>query len=312
MRLLMIHVEKLQKNYRDVQALKGVSFDVAKGEVVGLLGPNGAGKSTTMRIIVGFLEASCGHVTVDGLQVSRDNLETRRLIGYLPESAPLYTDLEVTAYLEYIARLRELEDSAINSRVREMVEVCGLGEVVGRPIAQLSKGYRQRVGLAQAMIHKPPLLILDEPTSGLDPNQIVEIRKLIKEIGKERTVILSTHILQEVEASCSRALIINRGELVAQGSIADLMNKGGGSAYYVAARATRNILDAALSKVSGISNIEWLSNANDERQRAKLRSENGRDYSEDIFQSAVANNLTLSELRRDAASLEEVFRELTQ
>ena len=195
----MIHVEHLHKHFGNVHAVDDISFEVVRGEVVGLLGPNGAGKTTTMRIITGYLVADGGQVKVDGVPVAENNITTRQVIGYLPENAPLYLDLEVTEYLEYVARLRRIPVSDIQKRIREMVDTCGLSEVLGRPIGELSKGFRQRVGLAAAMIHKPPILILDEPTSGLDPNQIIEIRNLIREIGKERTVILSTHIMQEVK-----------------------------------------------------------------------------------------------------------------
>ena len=191
----MIHVEHLHKRFGPVHALDGVSFDIARGEVVGLLGPNGAGKTTAMRIITGFLPADEGTVTIDGIPVAEGTVESQKLIGYLPENAPLYADLEVTEFLDYIARLRKLPREKRRESIREMVDICGLSEVLGRPIGQLSKGFRQRVGLAAALIHHPPILILDEPTSGLDPNQILEIRRLIKEIGRERAVILCTHIL---------------------------------------------------------------------------------------------------------------------
>lgn len=273
----MIHVEGLFKSFGSTQAVAGIFFHVTKGEVVGFLGPNGAGKTTTMRIMTGFLSADSGRVEIDGLSVTTDAIETRRRIGYLPENAPLYTDLEVTDYLSYMATLRNVPKDQFARRLREVIDIAGLGNVVGRPIGQLSKGYRQRVGLAQALIHDPPILILDEPTSGLDPNQIVEIRKLIQDLGKERTVILSTHILQEVEATCTRALIINRGRLVAQGSIDELLQRGSTNGLYtVSIHGEKDRLEAAIQKLDDVAGV------------------------------------TLSELRRETASLEDVFRELTQ
>lgn len=308
----MIHVEHLKKSFGSVQAVDGVSFDVARGEVVGLLGPNGAGKTTTMRIVTGYLTSDAGSVAVDGIAVNEKPIETRRRIGYLPENAPLYTDLEVTEYLGYIARLRQIEKGERPHRIREMVETCGLASVLGRPVGELSKGYRQRVGLAAAMIHHPPILILDEPTSGLDPNQIVEIRGLIKEIGRKRTVILSTHILQEVEATCSRALIISSGRLVGQGTIGELLRRGGSRANYkVAIKAPRNDIELKLLKLGGLQVSEWLSSKTDVRQRFALVGD-GADRSEDIFRWAVDSGFALTELVRETASLEDVFRELTQ
>jgi len=309
----MIHVEHLHKNFGPVHAVDDVSFDVMRGEVVGLLGPNGAGKTTTMRILTGFLNADKGQATIDGIAVNDEHLRTRSLIGYLPENAPVYVDLEVTEYLTYIAKLRSIPGKEILPRVKEMVDTCGLGQVLGRTIGQLSKGYKQRVGLAAAMIHKPPVLILDEPTSGLDPNQIVEIRNLIKEIGRKRTVILSTHILQEVEATCSRALIISGGKLVGQGTIEELLHRGASRiTYTIAARAPRARVEYDIAKLRDMKIGEWLSEPNDATQRCLLTSENAADRSEDIFRWAVDSGLVLSELKKEAASLEEVFRELTQ
>ncbi len=309
----MIHVEHLHKHFGPVQAVSDVSFDVAKGEVVGLLGPNGAGKTTTMRVITGFLRSSAGLVTVDGIPVSPEEIRTRRLIGYLPENAPLPTDLEVTGFLDYIAHLRGIATTAIPGAIDEMIDTCGLATVVGRPIGQLSKGYRQRVGLAAALLHRPPILILDEPTSGLDPNQITEIRTLIRAIGQERTVVLSTHILQEVEATCSRALIISSGKLVGHGTLSELMRASGGHARYtVALRAAREVIRTALEALPHLEIAEWLSGPTDERQRFTLAGQDPEDRSEEIFGWAVAQNLTLAELTHETASLEEVFRELTQ
>lgn len=307
----MIHVEHLHKSFGPVHAVAGVSFDVAKGEVVGLLGPNGAGKTTTMRIITGYLPADSGVVSLGGLPVEWGKGDTKKLIGYLPEDTPLYPDLEVIEFLTYIAKLRSVPASEMRSRLAEMVEVCGLGEVVGRPVGQLSKGYRQRVGLAQAMLHHPPILILDEPTSGLDPNQIADIRNLIRDIGRERTVILSTHILQEVEATCSRALIISNGALVGHGTLDELSRTSRGDAVYTAViRASKDAVEEVSSQLEGLEVRNLFKEG--ERVRAVFQGTADDDRSEDIFAWTVKNGWKLSELRRETASLEEVFRELTR
>ncbi len=309
----MIVVEHIKKHFGHVWALDGISFEIARGEVVGLLGPNGAGKTTTMRIVTGFLAPDSGCAAIAGIKVGEDAIEARRRIGYLPENAPLYTDLEVIEHLDYVGRLRGMAGAERARRISEVVETCGLSQVSGRSVGHLSKGFRQRVGLAAAMLHRPEILILDEPTSGLDPNQIAEIRSLIREIGRERTVVLSTHIMQEVEATCSRAIIINAGRIVGQGTIEELMSSPAGrSQYTIAARASRERIADELAKLSGISFREWLSSPRDEKQRLSLDSEDGKDRSEEIFRWAADNGITLSELARSGASLETVFRELTQ
>jgi len=307
----MIHVEHLNKSFGSVRAVAGVSFDIAKGEVVGLLGPNGAGKTTTMRIIAGYLPADGGVVTVNGVPVSNGKQDVRKFIGYLPEHTPLYADLEVTEFLIYIAKLRGVERRDVKKRIHEMIDTCGLGHVVSRSVGKLSRGYRQRVGLAAAMIHRPPILILDEPTSGLDPNQISEIRNLIREIGRERTVVLSTHILQEVEATCSRALIISGGSLVGHGTLDELAHHARGDVIYTAVvRAARNDVVSELSNLAGLE----MRNSFDDGDRTKLvlQGTPGCDRSEDIFNWVVANKWSLTELKRETASLEDVFKELTQ
>lgn len=307
----MIHVEHLHKSFGNVHAVAGISFDVAKGEVVGLLGPNGAGKTTAMRIITSYLEADSGTVKVAGLPVDSYPEKTKELIGYLPENSPLYPDMEVIGFLEYAAKLRGVQKNSLGDRIARMVEVCGLSKVVGRSIGELSRGYCQRVGLAGAMIHEPPVLILDEPTSGLDPNQIVEIRNLIKEIGRERTVILSTHILQEVEATCSRSLIINNGTLVGHGTLDELaMHAKGESVYITLVRGTKEEIEKSVSDLDGLEPI----NIFEEGELVRIMLRGGREInrSEDIFSWVVKNNWILSELRREVTSLEDVFRELTK
>lgn len=308
----MIKVEHLFKSFGNVKAVNDVSLEVKKGEVVGLLGPNGAGKSTTMRIITGYLTPDNGKVLVNNTLVTHASLENRRQIGYLPENAPLYLDMEVTDLLNYVASIRGLSKNDRTARIREMVEVCGLGDVVGRPIGCLSRGFRQRVGLAQALIHQPKILILDEPTSGLDPNQIVEIRGLIKKIGEERTVVLSTHIMQEVEATCSRAFIINEGSLVGQGTLNELLAmRGGTTRYHVSIKAKRDeikeksksLTDLSLTSFENVSENSW--------QRAVFNSNKKEGRGEELFKWVVANGWALKELREERASLEDVFRSLT-
>ena len=222
---IMLEVSNLYKNYGKVAAVKDLCFSVKKGEVFGFLGPNGAGKTTTMKIITGFLPMSEGCVKVAGMDITLNDLQTRKKIGYLPETTPLYTDMFVCEYLEFIGKLRGLSGENLKKRVKKMIEVCGLEEMRKRPVGYLSKGYRQRTGLAQAMIHEPELLILDEPMSGLDPNQIIEIRQLIKEIGKEKAVVYCSHILPEVAATCNRILIINNGETAAVGTPDEVIEK---------------------------------------------------------------------------------------
>ncbi len=308
----MITLENVSKQFGSVTALQDVSFEVAKGEVVGLLGPNGAGKTTTMRIITGFLEADLGSVTIAGIRVSSDSLKTRARIGYLPESAPLYLDMEVIDFLRFTGRLRNLTAPCTESAIDRVVVTCGLNSVAGRTIGKLSKGYRQRVGLAAALLSEPEILILDEPTSGLDPNQIVEIRSLIREIGKERTVILSTHIMQEVEATCSKAIIISGGRLVGHGTLAELLSHSklcGG--YVVGVKASRTDAANALKKLSGFRLAKWMSNETDAVSRFLVHAEGEQNLSEEIFNWAVASGVSLIELTPQEASLEDVFRELT-
>ena len=220
----MIQVENLTKYYDDVRAVDQINFDIQKGEITGLLGPNGAGKTTTLRMLTGFLRPTSGSIQVKDYSIETQALEIKKILGYLPESAPLYHDMLVYDYLNYVANIRQIPATDKLSRIRELADLCGLNEVMHKPIAELSKGYKQRVGLAHAMMDDPEILILDEPTSGLDPNQIVEIRDIIRRIGKEKTVILSTHILSEAEATCDRVIIIDKGSIVADDTVDGLRN----------------------------------------------------------------------------------------
>ena len=236
----MLEVAGLCKNYGSFAAVRDLNFSVKKGEVFGFLGPNGAGKTTTMKIITGFIPSSAGNVSVDGKDIVEYSLETRRKIGYLPETTPLYTDMNVSEYLLFIGKLRGLSGEKLKKQMDKMIEVCGLGAMRKRPVGHLSKGYRQRTGIAQAMIHEPDLLILDEPISGLDPNQIVEIRRLIKDIGREKAVVYCSHILPEIAATCDRIIIINNGETAAAGTLNELTDNGNATLEDVFIKLTAN------------------------------------------------------------------------
>ena len=307
----MIQVENLSKSYGPTLAVDDVSFTVDTGEILGFLGPNGAGKTTTMKILTCFMPATEGRIRVDGLDVSDDSLAVRRKIGYLPESAPLYTDMNVLEYLAFVAGIRGLSKTELASRLDIILAVCGLTEVLRKDIGELSKGFKQRVGLAQAMIHDPEILILDEPTSGLDPNQIVEIRNLIKKLGEEKTVILSTHILSEVQATCDRVLIINRGQLVADGSPDELTSQfhGDEQLQLTVSGTTADLLKSALADVRGIA---WLDCSDGPEVTAKITAERGTDLREPLFRCVVNQGWTLLELHRERTSLEQVFHQLTR
>jgi ABC-2 type transport system ATP-binding protein len=299
---MSIEVKNLFKFYGEQAAVRGVSFSVAKGEIVGFLGPNGAGKSTTMKIITGFIPASSGTVTVCGLPVGVDTLNTRKLIGYLPEHNPLYLDMYVCEYLEFVGKIYKIKN--LKSRVIEMIKAVGLEAEQTKKIGALSKGYRQRVGLAAAIIHDPQVLILDEPTSGLDPNQLVEIRQLIKTIGRSKTVMLSTHIMQEVEAICDRVVIIKNGQIVANDTAAHL--QVGFSHQTVYAEFDGQISKTILAKIPHVRKVEkikegWLLETTDE---VDLRKE--------IAKFSQQNGLLPLTLKTEEKTLEEVFKELTK
>ena len=304
----MIEVKDLTKYYDHLLAVEKLSFEIKRGEIVGFLGPNGAGKTTTLRMVTGYLPPTSGKCTVAGWDIDEHPIEAKRRIGYLPETNPLYEEMEVTDYLRFVASLREIESTS--KRMREVVDICGLQGVIGRPIGELSRGYKQRVGLAQAIIHNPDILIMDEPTEGLDPNQVVEVRGLIKELGKEKTVIVSTHILSEVEATCDRVLIINKGKIVADGSRGELqqMTKGKEVLSLVAKGPKEAILEAIRS-YEGVEKVEVKS---EEEGVIGYEIEGWKDLREEIFNLAVNRRWTILELHRKIASLEDIFRELTR
>lgn len=299
---MSIEVKNLFKYYGDQAAVRDISFSVDKGEIVGFLGPNGAGKSTTMKIITGFIPASSGEVKVCGMPVDVDSLNTRQLIGYLPEHNPLYLDMYVKEYLEFVGKIYKVKN--LKERVKEMIHAVGLDVEQNKKLGALSKGYRQRVGLAAAIIHDPQVLILDEPTSGLDPNQLVEIRELIKKIGKSKTVMLSTHIMQEVEAICDRVVIINKGQIVADDTASHLQVDLSHQTVYAEFDGT--IAKAALMKIPHVRKVEkvnegWLLETTDDVDLRKV-----------IAQYAQQHNLLVLTLKTEEKTLEEVFKELTK
>jgi ABC-2 type transport system ATP-binding protein len=310
---LMIEVNDLTKDYGATRAVDGVTFNVRRGEVLGFLGPNGAGKSTTMKMLTCFLSPTAGRATVAGHDVFDDSIAVRRRIGYLPEDTPIYRDMTVREFLEFAAEMRGMTADSLEGRIKEVGQRCGLGDVAGKLVGELSKGFRQRVGLAQAMLHDPDILILDEPTSGLDPNQIVEIRSLIKEIGREKTVILSTHILPEVQATCSRILIISGGKLVADGTPEALRAREKGGRYRVVVESNgvaKEAIRDRLASLAGVARCELVSGEAGSHAFA-IDAAAADDLRKPIFRAAVANAWTLLELARESASLEDVFRNLT-
>lgn len=312
---MSIAVHNLTKVYGEQKAVDNISFDVKTGEILGFLGPNGAGKTTTMKIITCYMPPTSGDVKVDGLDNAEHSLEVRKKIGYLPEMNPLYLDMNVVDYLEYSAQLHGMKGNATSHRLKDMVHTCGLEDVRHKDIGELSKGYRQRVGLAQAMIHDPEVLILDEPTSGLDPNQIVEIRNLIKQLGRAKTVVLSTHILSEVQATCTRVLIINEGRIVADGTPEQLQQQFHGAESLTLELKTGltdpvNDISTKLQAVGAVSGVELLS-AKDSLSRFTLHVEKSADIREALFRLAVAEGWVILEMHRKTTSLEEVFHKLT-
>jgi ABC-2 type transport system ATP-binding protein len=301
---MSIEIRDITKLFGKQKALDHVSFSVWNGQLVGFLGPNGAGKSTLMKIITGFIAPSSGEVLVNKVRISPDHIQIRRDIGYLPENNPLYADLYVKEYLEIIAGFYRLTGK--KKRVAEMVEITGLRDEQNKKIGALSKGYRQRVGLAQALIHNPAVLILDEPTSGLDPNQLEEIRKLIKDISREKTVMLSSHIMQEVEAVCNRIVIINKGEIVADAGVDELKSGKLRNKQQVVAEFLENITGEKLNKIKGVTKVVQSGN------QFLLEPESDIDIRPEIFRFAVNENLTLIALQEKQQNLETIFHELTQ
>lgn len=313
----MIQVRNLEKMYGDFAALKGISFEVGEGQILGLLGPNGAGKSTAMKILTSYISASGGEVSIAGVDVFSDPLATRRQVGYLPETTPLYTDMLVFDYLMYVGEMRGIGKADCARRIHELAAKVGFVEKIGQPIGTLSKGYRQRIGLAQALLHNPQVLILDEPTSGLDPNQIVEIRKLIRDLGKDHTIILSTHILPEVRATCDRIVIIHRGEVVADGSLEELDGRVTDAHRLVVALEDRAGQDAdtvvaSLLSLDGVTEAHVTGFGDEPVAHHLFEITASRDLRPALFTWAAEGKHTLLELRRKGMDLESIFQQLTQ
>jgi len=310
----MIHVENLTKYYKEFCAVDQISVDIHKGEVLGLLGPNGAGKTTTLRMLTGYFMPTSGTIRVKDYFLDENLLEIKKLMGYLPESAPLYHNMLVFDYLDYVARIRGLDKDQRTFRIRQLVDLCGLGEIMHRSIHELSKGLNQRVGLAHAMMTDPEILILDEPTSGLDPNQIVEIRKIIRQIGEEKTVILSTHILSEVEATCDRVVIINNGKIVADDRMENLKQTAGQKHFIHLELLNANFQDVrlGLNGIQGVVNTKQIDETPGDSLRVRLACESAADLRETIYQTIKQTSWVLIGFHQETKTLETIFRELTK
>ena len=308
----MIQIDGLTKNYGAASAVDQISFEIRKGEILGLLGPNGAGKTTTMRILTCYLKPTSGNIRVKDFNIHDHPVEIKKLIGYLPESAPLYPDMLVYDYLKFVADVRGIGKDGQDSRIKELANVCGINEVMHRPINELSKGYKQRVGLAHAMMDDPEILVLDEPTSGLDPNQIVEIRDIIRKIGKEKTVILSTHILSEAEATCDRIVIINKGIIVADGTTDELRREAGSDYILQVSLQHSNFEEVkkCLQDVPEVSDV-ILTRAEDGMVDFHLACSGKKDIRPHVYEIIKNSNWPLLEFHMETRTLETIFRELT-
>ncbi len=309
---VLIEARGLTKWYGDVCAVDNVSFNVKRGEVVGFLGPNGAGKTTTMKMIISFIAPTSGYVKVAGHDTLTDSMHVRRSIGYLPEETPLYRDMSVLEFLRFTSEIREIPKDESSKRIGDIAKICGLSAVMGRPIGELSKGYRQRVGLAQAMIHDPDIVILDEPWTGLDPNQITDVRRLIKELGKDKTVLLSTHILAEVEAVCDRVVIIDRGKIVADDIPEALIEKKGEVRYNLRVQNGEGVgaLKGTLQKISGVESVE-IDKIGEETLFALTGKIGNAPNEREILEAFKSSPAKLISIRHSKSSLEDVFREMT-
>lgn len=302
---MSLRLKNLTKIYGSQKAVNNISFDIGEGEIVGFLGPNGAGKSTTMKIATCYLPPTSGEAWVGGFNVVDMPMEVKQITGYLPEHNPLYLDLYVHEYLSFVGKLYGLRGKKLSERTKEIIDLCGLGPEQNKKIEALSKGYRQRVGLAQALIHDPKILILDEPTSGLDPNQLVEIRKLIKTISQEKTVVFSTHIMQEVQALCDRVIVINKGEIVADDKLDRILQRQGNTVVIVV-QFEGDVNLNQLNTLPGIKDVEVMDGF-----RYKVTSDGSIDLRPEIFRFAADNNLSLIGLKQEENSLENIFRDLT-
>jgi ABC-2 type transport system ATP-binding protein len=307
----LITVENLSKRYATKMAIEGMSFQVEKGEILGFLGPNGAGKTTTMRIITGYMPASEGTVRVDGYDVFDNPLDVRRRIGYLPENPPLYLEMTVMGYLRFVAKIKGVPKDKIHQEVARVMERASIADVKERIIAKLSKGYKQRVGIAQALLNDPPVLILDEPTIGLDPKQIHEVRELVKDLAGQHTVVLSTHILPEVEQTCHRVIIIDRGKIVAVDTPQNLrLQLQGAERVSIEVQGPASEIISKLKAMPGVVNIQKIAE-NDSRHRFQVEGELRKDIRSDLARTIVQNGWGLYELQSAAMSLEDIFLKLT-
>jgi len=303
----LLTLERVTKRFNGVPAVDDISFTVDRGQVVGFLGPNGAGKSTTMRMVTQYFEPDGGQIRLDGVPLAQAGREAKRRIGFLPENNPLYVEMLVSEYLDFVGRLRELPGDTRAQAIDEAVAATGIESVFNRPVGELSKGFRQRVGLAAAILHRPDLLVLDEPTEGLDPNQRVEIRRLISALGRERTVVLSTHVLPEVQFTCSRLLIINRGKIVADGDVETLVGQAT-AGIRISVEASGQNVEQALGRLEGVSGVQRQESLNG---RVKLSVTAVQDVRAGIFELAKAEGWVLYDLHQEAGSLEDLFRQLT-
>ncbi len=310
----MIHVENLTKYYDDFCAVDQINLDIEKGEIIGLLGPNGAGKTTTLRMLTGYFSPTQGDIRIKDKSVHEDPLAVKHMIGYLPESAPLYKGMLVYDYLEHIANIRGLDGEAKSSRLKELAEMCGLRNIMHKTIETLSKGLKQRVGLAHAMMSDPEILILDEPTSGLDPNQIVDIREIIRKIGEQKTVILSTHILSEAEATCDRIVIINKGKIIADGSTEDIKAENGesGRIRIELLQADFDGVKSCLEGTHGVARIEQVPSDDAEKLRVLVDPAPHTDPRADLYAAIKQTDWILLDFHQEAKTLETIFRELTR
>lgn len=314
---MSIKVEKLTKKYGSQAAVDDISFEIKTGEIVGFLGPNGAGKTTTLKMITSYLPPTEGDIFVEGINVQLNSLDVRKKLGYLPEQNPLYGDMNVIDFLVFAARLQSMPENEIKPAVEKMVKVCGLTDVRKKDINELSKGYKQRVGLAQAMIHNPDVILLDEPTSGLDPNQIIEIRNLIKEIGKKKTVMLSTHILQEVQATCDRVIIINKGKIVADATPDSLQKQFEDKIVTrVVIKATENVnvskINESVKSIRKIEKFDAFQDIESGNWIVDVTTEKGVDIREEMLKKVISSGYELLELKQKETSLEDIFRKLTK
>lgn len=302
---MSIVVKNITKLYGEQRALNDVSFSIPSGEVVGFLGPNGAGKSTMMKVITGYLQPNLGEVFINGTPINGDQIDYRKNVGYLPEHNPLYLDMYVKEYLSFVAKVYDLGRLS-NRRIKELVELTGIRHEQNKKIRQLSRGYRQRVGLAQALLNRPSVLILDEPTSGLDPNQIVEIRKIIMDVGMEKTVMLSTHIMQEVEAICKRVIIIDKGKIVADDSTSEIMTYASVGKQDVVVEFVEEVSESVLKSIEGISSVLSIAG-----NTWVLSSSSSNDLRPEVFRFAVEKGYTIITMQRKSRQMEEVFQQLT-